>query len=79
MPQLPEPAGDGLEIDNLTFAYRHGNPVLNIGHLLFPAGKITALLGPCGSGKSTLARIICGLEKAKGASITLNGQKFASR
>ena len=41
--------------------------------------KITALLGPCGSGKSTLARIVCGLEKAKHASITLNGQKFPSR
>ena len=25
MPQLPEPAEDGLEISNLTFAYRHGN------------------------------------------------------
>ena len=79
MPSLPEPEGEGLTIDNLTFAYRHGKTVLNVGHVLFPAGKITALIGPCGSGKSTLARIVCGLEKAKGASITLNGQKFAGR
>lgn len=79
IPQLPPPAGNGLTIDNLTFAYRHGNTVLNINHVLFPSGRITALLGPCGSGKSTLARIVCGLEKAKHASITLGGQKFASR
>lgn len=76
-PARPQP-GEGLGIEQLRFAYaRH--PVLRIDHVVFSAGKITALTGENGVGKSTLARIICGLTKAeKGGTITLNGQPLSS-
>jgi sulfate transport system ATP-binding protein len=38
-----------------------------------PTGQLTALLGPSGGGKSTLLRIIAGLEKADGGTVTIEG------
>src|SRR6187401_1770493 len=38
-----------------------------------PTGQLTALLGPSGGGKSTLLRIIAGLDKADGGTISIEG------
>ena len=40
-----------------------GKPVLRELSLIFPAGKISAIMAPSGCGKTTLLRILMGLEQ----------------
>ena len=52
---------NAVEIKNLTFAYRNGEPVLrNIGFDV-SAGEVFVIAGPSGSGKTTLCHILCGI------------------
>lgn len=50
-----------IEIQNLTFAYGNGTPVLNSLSLTIPAGQKVALVGASGGGKTTLVQILLGL------------------
>ena len=51
--------GPGLiRFDDVSFAYKDGEPVLRELDLSFPPGKMTALVGPSGSGKSTIMNLI---------------------
>lgn len=53
--------------------------ILDIDHLVFPAGEITAVIGPNGTGKTTLGRLICGLEKPqRGGTIQLKGKRLSA-
>jgi ABC-type Fe3+/spermidine/putrescine transport system ATPase subunit len=51
-----------------------GAPVLRGVSFTVGDGEIMALLGPSGCGKSTLLRIIAGLERADGGSVSLAGR-----
>jgi ABC-type Fe3+/spermidine/putrescine transport system ATPase subunit len=42
--------------------------------LEIPEGKLVTLLGPSGCGKTTTLRLIAGLERANGGTITIDGQ-----
>lgn len=61
-----------IELKDLTAGYP-GKPVLQGINAGFPAGKLTALLGPNGCGKSTLLKALCGVLKAQGQALW-NGQ-----
>lgn len=49
-----------VEISHLTFAHEDGKLVFDDIDLVFPHGKITAIMGPSGTGKTTLLRLIGG-------------------
>jgi len=53
---LPDPAV--AEIEDLSFAYDNGQPVLHHIRLNIPRGKVVAVMGQSGCGKTTLLRII---------------------
>jgi ABC-2 type transport system ATP-binding protein len=54
--------GDTLAVDNLTFTVE--------------PGKITGFLGPNGAGKTTTMRLILGLDRPTGGTVTVNGRPF---
>lgn len=52
-----------LKIENLTFAYPNGIPILDQLDLEIRHGEIAAILGPSGCGKTTLFHLIAGILK----------------
>lgn len=51
----------GVRMENVTFAYKQGENVLENFSYDFAAGHMTAILGETGAGKSTLLRLMLGL------------------
>ncbi|NTW63362.1 MAG: type I secretion system permease/ATPase [Chlorobiaceae bacterium] len=73
-----EPLGE-IRLKGLTAkAEGRTQPVLHDLHALFPAGKITVILGPSGSGKSTLARCVLGIWPEKEGEVLLDGDPIES-
>src|SRR5215471_18055476 len=54
--------GDTLAVDNLSFTVE--------------PGRITGFLGPNGAGKTTTMRLILGLDRPTGGTVTVNGKPF---
>ena len=62
-----------VEINNLSFGYK--GRMLHKGiNMVFPHGKITAIMGGSGSGKTTLLRLIGGQIKPNGGEVRVDGQ-----
>src|SRR5262249_33911557 len=55
--------GDKLAVDQLTFTVE--------------PGRITGFLGPNGAGKTTAMRLIRGLDRPTGGSVTVCGKEFS--
>jgi ABC-2 type transport system ATP-binding protein len=55
--------GDKLAVDDLSFTVR--------------PGRVTGFLGPNGAGKTTTMRMILGLDRPTGGSVTVSGKPFA--
>ena len=55
--------GDKLAVDQLTFTVE--------------PGRITGFLGPNGAGKTTTMRLILGLDRPTGGSVTVYGKEFS--
>ena len=45
--------------------------------VLFPAGSVTAVVGPSGSGKSSLLRIIAGMDRATAGQVIVGGHDLS--
>jgi ATP-binding cassette subfamily B protein len=63
--RMPEPAvslgsvaDSSIAVENVTFGYRPGSPVLRDVSFTTAPHTMTALVGPSGSGKTTLARLV---------------------
>lgn len=54
------------------------NPILDDVSVVFPAGKISVVLGPSGSGKSTLARCIVGIWPDRKGKVLLDTEPVES-
>ena len=54
------PKAGGLTVENLSFAYEEGHPLLHDVSFALPPGSKTALLGSSGAGKTTLLNLLTG-------------------
>ncbi len=60
-------------LDDVSFAYEPGTPVLKGISLRAPAGTTTALVGSSGSGKSTLVRLTMAFHRPDAGRVTVDG------
>lgn len=67
----------GIEIQDLHFAYEPGKPILKGIHARFSAGKAYAIVGGSGSGKSTLLQLLSASKSPYEGSIRLDGQELS--
>jgi ATP-binding cassette subfamily B protein len=70
---VPLPDHGELRVEDLTFAYGDGPPVLEHVDLVLPVGEKLALVGPTGAGKSTLAKLMARLYDPTGGRVTFGG------
>lgn len=73
----PLKSGD-IEVDNVSFAYRDDNLVLQNISLSVPSRSFVALVGHTGSGKSTLASLLMGYYPLTQGEIRLDGIPLSS-
>lgn len=66
--------GGHIQVDNVSFHYNAGVPVLQNISLDIPAGQMVALVGPSGGGKSTLCHLIPRFYDIIDGSIRIDGQ-----
>ncbi len=64
----------GIEFENVTFAYNPGVPVLKNINLSFRKGETVALVGNSGGGKSTVTSLIPRFYDVTEGTITIDGQ-----
>ncbi len=60
-------------LDNVTFAYQDGHPIIKNLSLEIPAGHTIGIVGSTGSGKSTLVKLLLRLYEINEGQITLDG------
>ena len=75
-PTNPKPfnsASGDLTLENVSFAYREGEPVLQDINVNIPAGTVCALVGPSGAGKSTFANLVPRFYEAVTGAVKVDG------
>ncbi len=73
---LSEPA---ITVNDLSYSFKHGKPVLNALNLTVPVGSIYGFLGPNGAGKTTSMRLLTGLLPQQGNSVFFWGQPLITQ
>lgn len=68
------PLRQGIEIRDLTYAYKPGVPVLRGLSLVIEKGKMTAIVGPSGAGKSTLIGLLMRFYDCPRGSLFIDGE-----
>ena len=73
---LPAPTGGGYEIElrDVAFGYRPGQPILKGASFKVPAGTSCAVVGTSGSGKSTMLRLLFRFYDAEGGQVLVGGK-----
>ncbi len=67
-----------VELRDVIFAYRSGEPVLNRMSFIAEPGKATALVGPSGGGKSTVLALLLRLYEIESGEILIDGQNISA-
>ena len=73
---LPKRAEGHLRLNEVSFTYTTGDPVLDRINLDIPAHSVVALVGPTGVGKSTLVSLIPRFYDVTGGQIELDGRNI---
>lgn len=77
--QDPRPLASGqIDVEDVSFAYRDDNLVLQNVSLSVPSRSFVALVGHTGSGKSTLASLLMGYYQLSQGEIRLDGRPLRS-
>ena len=66
-----------VELRDVSFAYRVGEPVLNRMSFVAEPGKVTALVGPSGGGKSTVLALLLRFYEVTQGDILIDGQSIS--
>jgi ABC-type multidrug transport system fused ATPase/permease subunit len=75
----PTPAGQAaIQLNDISFAYSDGNPVLKNISLSVPQGQTVAIVGPSGGGKSTLLKLILGYYPLADGQLSLLGSDLTA-
>jgi len=74
---LAEVRGD-VAFEDVTFAYREGEPVLHAVSLRGAPGTATALVGPSGAGKSTVIGLVCAFHAPSSGRVLVDGVDLAT-
>ena len=64
-------------IENVTFRFQGGNPILRHFNLRIAPGEKVALVGPSGAGKSTITKLLLRLYDVQEGAIRIDGQNIA--
>jgi ATP-binding cassette, subfamily B, bacterial MsbA len=67
-----------IELRDVSFAYRSGEPVLHRMSFVAEPGKVTALVGPSGGGKSTVLALLLRLYEVSRGDILIDGQAISA-
>ena len=68
-----EPGPAGIELDNVSFGFLPGQPVLRGLSVRVAAGETLALVGTAGSGKSTIAQLLPRFYDVTGGALRIGG------
>jgi ABC-type multidrug transport system fused ATPase/permease subunit len=63
----------GIEFEDVSFAYQDRATLLSKFNVSFDKGKVTAVVGPSGSGKTTLINLVLQLFEPTGGQIKIDG------
>jgi ABC-type multidrug transport system fused ATPase/permease subunit len=67
------PLNNAIVFEDVSFAHKDRENLLDRVNMSFEKGQITAIVGPSGSGKTTLINLILGLFQPSGGKITIDG------
>ena len=73
-----EPRGTTIALNDVSFSYDAGRPVLAGVCLSAPQGRVTALVGPSGAGKSTILRLAARFWDVDDGTVTIGGAPVRS-
>jgi ATP-binding cassette, subfamily B, bacterial len=62
-----------IRLNDISFAYPGGAPVLEHFDLTIPAGSSLAIVGQNGAGKTTIAKLLCRLYDPQSGAVTIDG------
>ena len=71
------PVAGELALEQVSFGYEPGQPVLRELSLQVKAGQVVALVGPSGAGKSTLFSLLLRFNNAQSGRVLLDGRDLA--
>ncbi len=67
-----------VAFEDVAFAYREGEPVLQEVSLRAAPGSVTALVGPSGAGKSTIIGLVCAFHAPRSGRLLVDGVDLAT-